>query len=218
MSAEARALYADARPVLILWAAALAIGVLLAAGWQAGLAGYVSAQREREPVDLSQGRRRLHDPEELGPRRGNAARSGKTGPESPTSLRTPRPVIYYQQRQDWKGALAAFDEAIKRGSTSLDVRGKSIWALIHLGRYEEAATYGQRCIDEGSDSPNFPRYAGEALYRGGQLPRAIPYLETALKSMPNDSMLMERLLACYKAAGDSEKAKRMEDRLHANEG
>lgn len=217
MSAEARALYADARPVLILWAAALAIGVLLAAGWQAGLAGFVSAQRVENPWTYLKAAEDYTTQKNWGRAVEMLQEAAKRGPESPTPYER-LGVIYYQQRQDWKGALAAFDEAIKRGSTSLDVRGKSIWALIHLGRYEEAATYGQRCIDEGSDSPNFPRYAGEALYRGGQLPRAIPYLETALKSMPNDSMLMERLLACYKAAGDSEKAKRMEDRLHANEG
>lgn len=216
-SAANTPLYADARPVLVTWAAVLAFGVLLAAGWQAGLAGYVGAQRASSPWTYLKAAERYESEQNWAQALAMLQEAAKRDPKSPVAYER-MGLLLYTQRSDWPNALKAFDEALARKSASLDVRGKYIWSLIHLKRYDEAAAFGQRCIDEGHQSPNFPRYTGEAFYRAGKHALALPHLENALKGFPNDMLLLERLLTCYKAVGDTEKQAKIEARIRSNEG
>ena len=209
--------YQDARPVLVLWVAALLLGVLIAAGWQVGLAGYVGVQRAESPWTYLKAAEQYETDKNWARALEALQEAARRGPKSPTPYER-MGLIHYEKRQDWTAALGMFREALQRGSDSVDARGKTIWSLIHLKRYEEAAAFGQQCIDAGHRSAYFPRYTGEAWFRANAHAKAIPYLETALKDFPTDVLLMERLLACYTKVGDPEKARKMEDRLHAHEG
>jgi tetratricopeptide (TPR) repeat protein len=122
-------------------------------------------------------------------------------------------LIYAGQLQQWDKALQAFQEAIKRGSRTLDVRGKSMWCMIHLKRFDAAAEFGKACIQEGFDSPYFPRFIGEAYRRGGKYAEAIPYIEKALGGFPNDLYLMEQLADAYTRLGDNQKVLEIKKRI-----
>lgn len=207
----------DARPVLVAWAAVLLLGVLLATGWQVGLAGYVGVQRSESPWTYLKAAEQYEADKNWARALEALQEAARRGPGSPVPYER-MGFIHYEHRQDWAGALSAFREAIARGSTSLDVRGKIIWSLIHLKRYEDAANFGQQCISEGHTSPYFPRYTGEAWYRGNEQAKAIPFLEKALDDFPTDILLMERLIACYTTVGDMDSARKIEARRRANEG
>jgi len=209
--------YQDARPVLVGWAALLLLGGLLATGWQAGLAGYVGVQRTESPWTYLKAAERYEADKNWARALEALQEAARRGPKAPDPYER-MGFIHYEHRQDWTAALAAYREALARGSDSIDARGKIIWSLIHLKRNTEAAAFGQVCIDEGHSSAYFPRYTGEALFRGNEHAKAIPYLEQALKNFPTDILLMERLLACYTKVGDADNARKMEVRRRANEG
>lgn len=217
MSTEATGIYHDARPLLITWAAALALAVLLALGWQAGLAGYVGVVRENSAWTYLKAAERYESAKNWNGALEMLREAAKRGPESPVPYERIGRILY-QERSDWNGALAAFRDALARKSDSLDVRGKTIWSLIHLNRNDDAAAFGKECIAEGLDSPYFPRYTGEAYYRAGKYADAAPYLEQALNGMPGDMLLMERLQVCYKSLGATDKLKVIEKRIHEHEG
>lgn len=214
---EQPSVYQDARPVLVVWAALLVLGILLAAGWEAGLAGYVGVKRAESPWTYLKAAERYEADKNWARALSALDEAAKRDPASPTPYER-MGLIHYEHRQDWAAALTSFREAIARNSTSIDVRGKTIWSLIHLKRYDDAATFGEECMAKGENSPYFPRFTGEAWYRGGQPEKAIPHLEAALKGFPTDILLMERLLSCYTKVGDTDKAQRIEARLRANEG
>jgi tetratricopeptide (TPR) repeat protein len=218
MSAAAEpTVYPDARPVLMTWAGVLALVVLLGIGWHVGLAGYVGVLRQDSPWTYLKAAERYSEQKNWVGAMDMLQEAAKRGPDSPVPYER-MGIILYQQRGDWAGAIEQFRKALERGSDSLDVRGKTIWTLIHLKQYEDAVTFGQQCIDEGSGSPYFPRFVGEALFRAGEFKRAVPYLEKALDAFPADMLLMERLLASYKELGAESKAARLEKRMHEHEG
>lgn len=126
--------------------------------------------------------------------------------------------IYFTRQSDWKNALESYGEALALGSESADVRGKTMWCLIHLGRYREAAEFGQLCITQGFDAPDFDRYIAEAYRRAKMDKESIPYFEDAVAAFPGDNMLLERLMDAYAAVGDIEKRDAIKQRLERNEG
>ena len=217
MSNGQATVYSDARPVLTLWAAVLLVGVLVAAGWQAGLASYVGAKRAESPWTYLKAAANYEAQQNWGQAIAMLHEAAKRDAQSPVPHER-LGLIYYQHRSDWSAALAAFDAALARNSTSLDLRGKYIWSLIHLKRYDEAAAFGQRCIDEGQTSANFPRYTGEALFRARKFNEALPHLEKALEGFSSDMLLLERVAACLRETGNTEKLKQIEKRIRANEG
>ncbi len=217
MSNAQATVYSDARPVLTVWAAVLAVFVLVAIGWQAGLASYVGVQREQSPWTYLKAAARYEEQQNWGQAIAMLHEAAKRDAKSPVPHER-LGLIYYQHRNDWPAALGAFDEALRLKSGSLDVRGKYIWSLIHLKRYDDAAAFGQRCIDEGHQSPNFPRYTGEALFRARKFAAALPHFEKALAGFPSDMLLLERIADCCRETGDTEKLKQIEKRIRANEG
>lgn len=215
-SADAK-VYPDARPVLTLWAAVLGLGLLVAVGWQAGLASYVGVQRTQSPWTYLKAAARYEEEQNWSQAIAMLQEASRRDPKSPVPHERIG-LIHYQHRSDWLAAIAAFDDALRLKSDSLDVRGKYIWSLIHLKRFDDAAAFGQRCMDEGLKSPNFPRYTGEALFRANKYAEALPYLEKSLPGFPNDMLLLERIANCYRETGNTDKLGQIEKRIRANEG
>lgn len=122
--------------------------------------------------------------------------------------------IFYEDR-NWAKALAAFREAIARGSRDENVRGRIMWCLIHLKQYDNATEFGKECIKDGYVEPFFPRYTAEALQRAGKQAESIPYWEDALKATPNDLYLLEHLFAAHEAAGNKERAAVIKKQIEA---
>lgn len=213
----ADAVFPDARPVLTVWAAVLAFGVLIAAGWQVGLASYVSVQRTQSPWTYLKAAARYEEEQNWSQAISMLQEAARRDPKSPVPHERIG-LIQYQHHSDWAAALAAFDDALRLKSDSLDVRGKYIWSLIHLKRYDDAADFGKQCMDEGFDSPNFPRYTGEALFRAQKYAEALPQLEKSLPGFPNDMLLLERIATCCRETGNTEKLRQFEKRIRSNEG
>ena len=123
-------------------------------------------------------------------------------------------MICYSQGGQWEKSLQYFLEALKRGSQSIDIRGKTMWSFIHLERFDDAAEFGIQCIrSEGQTSPDFPRYVAEAFFRGGKFTQSIPYFEDALKGFPNDMYLLEKLTYAYQQTGEQDKAEAIRKRI-----
>jgi len=207
----------DARPLLAIWAGVLALGGLLALGAYLALNGYVEHLRMASPWTYLKAAERFESENNFARAIDMLNEAARRAPSSAVPHERAG-LILYTHRKDWAGALAAFDHALERGTDSLDVRGKKMWALMHLGRHDEAADFGRACIAEGQTSPNFPRYTAEALFRGGHFEAAAPYFETALRSFPKDLLLLERLRDCYRNADQPEKAAAIEQRIRESEG
>lgn len=126
--------------------------------------------------------------------------------------------IYFTRQSDWTKALESYRRALELGSDSADVRGKAMWCLIHLSRYREAAEFGQLCIAQGYDAPDFNRFIAEAYRRAKMDKESIPHFEAAVEAFPGDMMLLERLMEAYAAVGDLEKRDEIKRRIERNEG
>ena len=120
--------------------------------------------------------------------------------------------IRFAQKR-WQEAIDIYRRAVERGSKALDVRVHTVWALIELKRYDEAAWYGKDALAKGYSHRAMHRYVAEALFRARRLPDSIPHLERALLGFPNDLYLMDHLRQAYTAAGRSEDAKAMTARI-----
>ena len=114
----------------------------------------------------------------------------------------------------WERAIVAYRNAIERGSQDLGIRANIVWCLIEMKRYGEASARGRQMLDEGLSSPLLLRYIGEAEFRAGRLPAAIPYFEAALEAAPDDLYMLECLgQALAAVGGQQEKAARVQERI-----
>ncbi len=200
------------RRALLLWGlAVLGVYLLLAAGDRA-LFAKAAAMREQSPWTYLKAAERLERQNNWLGALEKLEEAARRAPDSPVPYER-MGLIHYNRQRHWDEALEAFRKALELGSKSADVRGKIIWSLIRLGRFEGAAEFGAACIDDGYTAPEFPRYVAEAYWRAGFHRKAIPYYRQALEGFPNDLYLMERLMEAYKRADNEAAAKRMQQRI-----
>ena len=124
--------------------------------------------------------------------------------------------VYYGAGK-WERAVAAYTKAIELGSPELGARTNMLWALVELGRNDEAVAFGQAALADGFTSPAISRYIAVAYWRAGKHAEAIPHLEEALKGYSNDLYLMDHLRQAYRSTGATEKAEEIEVRIAATE-
>ncbi len=204
------------RKRLYQWALTIACAACALIAANAALAYRVSVLRERSPWTY------LKAAESLKARNNWAGavqmleEAANRDPQSPVAWERMGQIQYNQEQ--WEKALFAFQNALDRGSRDTDARGKVIWCLIHLRRFDGAAAFAKACIDEGDPSPYLPRYAAEAYRRAGRYAEAIPYLDKALEGFPDDLYLMELLLQCYKHLGNQQKAAEIQQRIERLQG
>jgi tetratricopeptide (TPR) repeat protein len=202
--------------VLGTWAAVLVAAGIILAAHEYWLFGQAEALRAASPWACLKTAERF---EAQGNWQGALDMLGEAARRDPAS---PLPyermgMLYYNQQKQWPKALEAFRNAIARGSKDIDVRGKIMWCLIHLGEYRTATEFGKACMDEGFDSPHFPRYIAEACRRAGEDAESIPYFEQALEGFPGDLYLMERLMQAYRKVGNAERAEALQQQIERRE-
>lgn len=202
--------------ILSLWAGALTIGLLLAAGQMYGLYQHAEALRAASPWSCLKTASRF---EAQGNWSGALKMFEEAARRDPTS---PIPyeragLLYYNQQKQWEKALESFRNAIAHGSQDIDVRGKIMWCLIHLRQYDAAVEFGKACVAEGFRSPNFARYIAEAYRRAGKDAESIAYFEEALNGFPGDLYLMERLMQAYRTVGNKERADALQHQIERRE-
>jgi tetratricopeptide (TPR) repeat protein len=120
--------------------------------------------------------------------------------------------IQYQLKH-WEQAIIEYKSAIAKGTQEEGVFLNTVWALIELRRYDEAAEIGARALLEGIATPALPRYIAEAYFRSGNMAEAIPYFERALEGYPNDLYLLDHLRQAYRATKQLDKAEAMRARI-----
>ena len=211
-----RNVFAHPGRVVALWAILLtaAVAGLGAANYQ--MAQYLAAARERDPqYDLNRADRLMNEgnfPEAFRA----VAQALRKAPSNPDCHRTLGHVLF--NFRYWDEAVAAYRNAIARGSADQGIRTNAIWAYIELEKYEDAVELGKHCLAEGFNAPQFARYIAEAYARSNKTTEAISYLELALEGQPEDLFLLTRLAVFYEATGAPKKAQRARkeiDRIQA---
>lgn len=195
----------------VVWALGLAVVLGLTVGWNVWLGRYIGALRARDPGfhwaaadslvrqnDFVGAFAELEEAFRLAPDRYEPYQIAGN--------------LHYELRH-WREAFKAYQDAIARGCPDVNVRVRSVLALMRQDRFENAAALGKQYISEGQTYPGFPRYVGEAYRRLHQDAEAIPFLEMALRGYPNDVLLMEGLMEAYVAVGESEKAGLLHTRI-----
>lgn len=205
------------RRIILRWMLLLVLGAALLAAGVAALHRRTDALRAASPWTALKEAERLKNLNQPVDALAALRRAAALDPSSPVPYEE-MGRIYFTRQSDWKNALESYGEALALGSQNADVRGKTMWCLIHLGRYREAAEFGQLCITQGFDAPEFDRYIAEAYRRAKMDRESIPYFEKAVAAFPGDNMLLERLMEAYAAVGDLEKRDAIKQRLERNEG
>lgn len=210
-------LFTNPRRLLLRWAIAWCLGLSLCLGYQLSMLQYVRHVRQTSPWTYLRAAAELDAKRDWLGALAMLEEAARRDPASPIPYERAG-LLYYERGNLYEKALEKYREALQRGSKSVDVRGKTIWCLIHLKRYRAAAEFGKGCIKEGVDSPYFPRFIAEAYRRAEEHAAAIPYWEESLRRFPNDLYLLERLSQSYKAVGETEKAESLRQRIEAIEG
>lgn len=211
------ATYAHPKRILALWAASLLAGAALVLLFNGLLFRHAAALREASPWTYLQIADRLRAENDWMGAIGMLREAARRDPESPVPWER-MGLLYYNNGRQWENALEAYRIALRNGSRDTDARGKIIWCLIHLNRNEGAVEFGKACIEEGYVSPHIQRAVGEALRRASRHNEAVPYLETALKSFPNDTYLIDQLAHSCRLAGDEERAAQLRRRMEDMQG
>lgn len=120
--------------------------------------------------------------------------------------------IRYKLKQ-WSAAIEAYQRALDYGSTAPGVRSNMLWALIEVEKYEDVVSLGDTFVAQGYAFPTLNRYISEALLRGNEIAKAVPYLEKTLNDYPSDLYILERLRAAYTSIGEPDKATEIASRI-----
>jgi tetratricopeptide (TPR) repeat protein len=120
---------------------------------------------------------------------------------------------FYFRREEYRRAAEAYEHALQLGWADKSVPVNYVWSLIRLELFDEAAHWGKDFMKR-HDTPLLPRYVAEAYIRQGNRIDAIPYLERAHAATGDDTYLMSNLVSSYRAAGRTEDADEMQERLH----
>jgi len=206
-----RPLIENTRRGLMLWCAAVALLLALIEAFDFGLRTYARERRKSDYRTYLVAATDLMGHYDYSGALAQVEEAKRRGPKAPEPYAVAGHVRY--QLKHWSRAIAEYQEAIARGSRDEGVILNIVWALIELNRYDEAAAVGIKALDAGFSMPALPRYIAEADFRAGQLIKAIPYYELALKGYPNDLYLLDHLRQAYRSAGQLDKAKLMQARI-----
>ncbi len=205
-------LFKQPRKALARWAALLLFALFLVLSYHVFFGYCVNVLRERSPwtylkkAELCSARNDWKGAVRM------LEEAAKRDPQSPLPWER-LGALYYTQQKDWEKSLQAYRTALELGSGSVDARGKIIWCLIHLKRFDGAAEFGKACIESGYAAPNFPRFVAEALRRAARHAESIPYFEQALQGAPDDLYLVEMLMQAYNRIGNTQKANELKRRI-----
>lgn len=208
-----REMYPHPRRVLAVWTGALLLAAAAVYAANTALIRRVDVMREQSPWKYLAAAEQLRAQNDWVGAIRMLEEAARRDPHSPLPHERAG-FLYYEQGKQWTKALEAFRNALARGSTDPQVRGKAIWCLIHLEHYDAAAELGKKCIEEGDPAPYYPRYVAEAYRHAGKDAESIPYFEQALQGFPNDLYLMERLLQAHRNVGNAAKAEALEQRIN----
>jgi len=120
-------------------------------------------------------------------------------------------LLFRQER--WEPAYTAYEEALALRTREQGVVTNALWALIEMGRHEEAIAFGRARMQEGFDSPQVARYLTEVYNRAGRIGEAIPYLRTALRTYAGDLYLLSLLRQAYLSTGQADMAESIQARI-----
>lgn len=208
--------FANPRKYLLRWAGAIACGVIVLLAANFSLCRHVAVLRESSPWSYLKAAEALKAKNNWTGAIQMLDEAAKRDPKSAVPWERMGQIQYNQEQ--WDKALQSFQNALDRGSRDTDARGKIIWCLIHLRRFDGAAAFAKACIEGGDTSPYLPRYTAEAYRRAGRFAEAIPYLQQALKGFPDDLYLMELLVQCYKQLGSQQEAAAIQQRIESLQG
>lgn len=122
--------------------------------------------------------------------------------------------IYYRTNQ-WALAHANFSQAVEKGDPGVGPRLDIVWSLIELKRFDEAAAFGAKAVEEFPDNAMLPQYTAEALLKASRPAEAIPFLERALGQSENNVYLLDRLARAEEEKGDAAAAAKTRARIES---
>lgn len=122
--------------------------------------------------------------------------------------------IHYRMNQ-WDLAHANFSQAVDKGDPGVGPRLDIVWSLIELKRFDEAAAFGAKAVEQFPDNAMLPQYTAEALLKAGRPGEAIPFLERALGQSENNVYLLDRLARAQEQKGDTAAAAKVRARIES---
>jgi tetratricopeptide (TPR) repeat protein len=109
--------------------------------------------------------------------------------------------IHYRLNQ-WDLACANFRQAVEKGDPGVGPRLDIVWSLIEMKRFEEAAEFGAKALEQFPEDVTLLQYTAEALLKAARPAEAISYLERALTRTENNVYLLDRLARAQEQKGD----------------
>jgi len=203
--------FKNPQTVVLSWALLVAAVFLLTLFSNTLLRGHVAKLREESPWTYMKAARELMAENNMVGALRQLEEAMRRGPDSDKPYVLAGNIHY--QNKKWEQAFDAYKNAIDRGNYDEGVRGRVIWTLIKLRRYEGAVAFSQKSMEEGFESPGFLRHVADAYHYAGKVGESTSFYETALKGFPNDTYLMNRLAEAYAALGKGEEAERLRARI-----
>jgi len=89
---------------------------------------------------------------------------------------------YRIAKGDFKGGLAAFEQAVKQDSRQVAIYREMLQIALRLNRVDDAVGYAQKAVSLNPDDYQLLRWLSRQMIRQQKLPEAIQLLEQARKS------------------------------------
>ena len=199
--------------VLIVWGVFCLAFVVLLAVHDVALARYTTHLRENDyRTHLGLAMECVERKDYLDALR-HAERAKRLAPENPEPPACAGSIHY--RMKNWARAIDNFNQAIKNGDASRGPRMDIVWSLIELERYDEAATLGAKYADEVVDNAPLLQHTAEAHLRAKRPEKALPLLQQALKTSPENVQQLNRIARIHRELGDDDAAADIEARIDA---
>lgn len=202
---------AKSRKVLVAWIVLIAVGFLAAEGLTLLLARHGRDLRENDYRTYLGLAAEFIAKNDFSRALAEVREAKRKAPQAPAPYVIAGDIHY--QLKHWDKAIAEYDRAFERKSQEAGPRLNKVWALIELGKNDEAAAFGKQAMADGYRSPAMARFIAEAYSRAKKHAEAVPHYEEALQGYPNDLYLLEHLRQCFVATGQTDRAKEMSNRI-----
>ena len=117
-----------------------------------------------------------------------------------------RRAVEAERRRDFAGAVSAFEQLLKNGADSPELRNNLGIAYFQLAQYKKALSQFDHVLKSVPSSIPANLFAGLSLLKLQQPSRAIPLLRKAQASQPGDADVMLALAQAEAGAGDLARA------------